>query len=196
VVVDAAALLDCATLCQLMSKSSLMSESSRTAGREVLFWTLLPHLVFAIPFVATFKRWILPFEDSGREMNTALRLAEGEALYRDVGYSYGPLPIATHLARGSSACSHAFEIRNTELRFTGTGSSIGSFWRSRAVTCPPAASAGRRDRFRSGTRRKGCSFCRGPAAAPRSELRLRCPRELRFRRWPVPPAIQGTSAAA
>ena len=69
-----------------------MSESSRTAGRAGLFWTLLPHLVFAVLFVATLKRWILPFEDSGREMNTALRLAEGEVLYRDVGHSYGPLP--------------------------------------------------------------------------------------------------------
>ncbi|MGE5716440.1 MAG: hypothetical protein ACM369_07320 [Acidobacteriota bacterium] len=69
-----------------------MSESSRTAGRAGLFWALLPHLVFVVLFVATFKRWILPFEDSGREMNTALRLADGEALYRDVGYSYGPLP--------------------------------------------------------------------------------------------------------
>ena len=68
-----------------------MSESSRTAGRASLLWTLLPHLVFAALFVATFKRWILPFEDSGREMNTALRLAEGEVLYRDIGYMYGPL---------------------------------------------------------------------------------------------------------
>ncbi len=69
-----------------------MSESSRTAGRAGLFWTLLPHLVFAVLFVATFRRWVLPFEDSGREMNTALRLARGEVLYRDVGYSYGLLP--------------------------------------------------------------------------------------------------------
>jgi hypothetical protein len=69
-----------------------MSGSSRTAGRAGLFWTLLPHLVFAVLFVATFQRWVLPFEDSGREMNTALRLARGEVLYRDVGYSYGLLP--------------------------------------------------------------------------------------------------------
>ena len=69
-----------------------MSESSRTVDRAGLFWTLLPHLVFAVLFVATFKRWILPFEDSGREMNAALRLADGEVLYRDVGYPYGPLP--------------------------------------------------------------------------------------------------------
>jgi hypothetical protein len=68
-----------------------MSESARTADRAGPFWTLLPHLVFAVLFVATFKRWILPFEDSGREMNVALRLAEGEVLYRDVGYPYGPL---------------------------------------------------------------------------------------------------------
>jgi hypothetical protein len=33
-----------------------MSESSRTADRAGFFWTLLPHLVFAILFVATFKR--------------------------------------------------------------------------------------------------------------------------------------------
>lgn len=68
-----------------------MSDSSRTADRAGLFWTLLPHLVFALLFVATFRRWVLPFEDSGREMNTALRLAEGEVLYRDVGHPYGPL---------------------------------------------------------------------------------------------------------
>src|ERR1700690_517348 len=69
-----------------------MLETSRTSGRAGLFWKLLPPLVFAALLGTTFKRWILPFEDSGREMNTALRLAEGEALYRDVGYSYGPLP--------------------------------------------------------------------------------------------------------
>ena len=69
-----------------------MSESARTAGRAGLLWTFLPYLVFTVLFIATFRRWILPFEDSGREMNTALRLAEGEVLYRDVGYSYGPLP--------------------------------------------------------------------------------------------------------
>jgi hypothetical protein len=71
-----------------------MLERSRTADRAGLFWTLLPHLVFAILFAATFRRWILPFEDSGREMNVALRVADGEVLYRDVGYPYGPfLPI-------------------------------------------------------------------------------------------------------
>ena len=68
-----------------LPSAQLMSESSRTADRARLFWTLLPHLVFAVLFAVTFRRSILPFEDSGREMNTALRLAEGEVLYRDVG---------------------------------------------------------------------------------------------------------------
>ena len=63
-----------------------------TAGRTRLVWALLPYAVFFVLYAATFQRWVLPFEDSGREMNTALRLAEGEVLYRDVGYSYGPLP--------------------------------------------------------------------------------------------------------
>ena len=63
-----------------------------TAGRTRLFWALLPYAVFFLLYAATFRRWVLPFEDSGREMNTALRLAQGEVLYRDVGYSYGPFP--------------------------------------------------------------------------------------------------------
>jgi hypothetical protein len=42
--------------------------------------------------VMTWKRWVLPFQDSGREMLTPARLAAGETLYRDVGSPYGPLP--------------------------------------------------------------------------------------------------------
>jgi hypothetical protein len=61
------------------------------AGRAAALWALLPHAVFVLLWAATFKRWVLPFEDSGREMHTAWRLAAGETLYRDVGYSYGPL---------------------------------------------------------------------------------------------------------
>lgn len=64
---------------------------SEPAKRTAVLWALLPHAVFVFLWVATFKRWVLPFEDSGREMHTAWRLAAGETLYRDVGYSYGPL---------------------------------------------------------------------------------------------------------
>ncbi|MGE5346804.1 MAG: glycosyltransferase family 39 protein [Acidithiobacillales bacterium] len=58
-------------------------------------WSLLgvlaPYGVFAVLLVATWKRWILPFQDSPREVLTALRISEGEVLYRDVTYSYGPV---------------------------------------------------------------------------------------------------------
>ena len=59
---------------------------------ENLAWRLLPLLVFALLTLITWKRWILPFQDSGREMLTAARLASGEVLYRDVGSPYGPFP--------------------------------------------------------------------------------------------------------
>lgn len=61
------------------------------SARTRVLWALLPHAVFVLLWAATYRRWILPFEDSGREMHTAWRLASGETLYRDVGYSYGPL---------------------------------------------------------------------------------------------------------
>lgn len=57
-----------------------------------LVWVLQPYAVFFVLYAATFGRWVLPFEDSGREMNTALRIADGAVPYRDVSYPYGPLP--------------------------------------------------------------------------------------------------------
>lgn len=55
------------------------------------WWWMLPYAVFAVFFVLTFKRWILPFQDSGRELGVAMRIARGAVLYRDVEYYYGPL---------------------------------------------------------------------------------------------------------
>jgi hypothetical protein len=69
-----------------------MTRDTEVPARAARAWALVPFLVFALLFAATFKRWVLPFQDSGRELGTALRIARGEALYRDVGYSYGPLP--------------------------------------------------------------------------------------------------------
>lgn len=55
-------------------------------------WTALPYGVFAAFYALTFKAWILPFQDSGREIGVATRLALGETLYRDVANWFGPLP--------------------------------------------------------------------------------------------------------
>ncbi|HEV8267711.1 MAG TPA: hypothetical protein VGR00_05740, partial [Thermoanaerobaculia bacterium] len=52
----------------------------------------LPYAVFGVLFLLTYRRWILPFQDSGREVMTAARLADGERLYVDVASWYGPLP--------------------------------------------------------------------------------------------------------
>lgn len=65
--------------------------SSRGEGRPALLWAVLPHLVFAALWLFTFKAWLLPFQDSGREVGVASRLARGEALYGGVAYFYGPL---------------------------------------------------------------------------------------------------------
>ncbi len=46
--------------------------------------------VFAAMLVVSWRRWISPVTDSGREMDLPLRLMNGEALYRDVYYLYPP----------------------------------------------------------------------------------------------------------
>src|SRR5215475_5343227 len=47
-------------------------------------------LVFAAMMAASWRRWISPVTDSGREMDLPLRLMNGELLYRDVYYLYPP----------------------------------------------------------------------------------------------------------
>ncbi|HXO19172.1 MAG TPA: glycosyltransferase family 39 protein, partial [Thermoanaerobaculia bacterium] len=48
---------------------------------------------------ASWQCWINPFIDSGREMDVPWRLLQGERLYRDITYYYGPLgPWANTLA--------------------------------------------------------------------------------------------------
>ncbi|HKQ73429.1 MAG TPA: glycosyltransferase family 39 protein [Blastocatellia bacterium] len=47
-------------------------------------------VVFAAMLVVSWRRWISPVTDSGREMDLPLRLMNGEMLYRDVHYIYPP----------------------------------------------------------------------------------------------------------
>src|SRR5262245_14927662 len=47
-------------------------------------------LVFAAMMAVSWRRWISPVSDSGREMDLPLRLMKGELLYRDVYYLYPP----------------------------------------------------------------------------------------------------------
>jgi 4-amino-4-deoxy-L-arabinose transferase-like glycosyltransferase len=52
---------------------------------------LLPALAGGASLFFSWQRWINPFVDSGREMDVPWRLLQGERLYRDVTYYYGPL---------------------------------------------------------------------------------------------------------
>ena len=59
----------------------------------------LPVLAAAAALAASWQRWINPLIDSGREMDVPWRLLQGERLYRDITYYYGPLgPWANALA--------------------------------------------------------------------------------------------------
>lgn len=55
----------------------------------------LPWLALAIVYVAlvtiSWKRWANPIVDCGREMYVPWRIAEGDVLYRDLFWMYGPL---------------------------------------------------------------------------------------------------------
>ena len=51
---------------------------------------LLPLLAGGAAVALSWERWINPFMDSAREMAVPARVADGERLYRDVAYHYGP----------------------------------------------------------------------------------------------------------
>ncbi|MBV8202356.1 MAG: hypothetical protein JOZ15_17200 [Acidobacteria bacterium] len=65
--------------------------------RAALF--ILPLLAATAGLAVSWQCWIDPLVDSGREMDVPWRLLQGEHLYRDVTYYYGPLgPWANALA--------------------------------------------------------------------------------------------------
>ena len=71
----------------------MAAREAPVGGRGLaLAWQAFPFAVFTALYALSFRRWLIPFQDSGREMHVPARLAGGEALYRDVGYFFGPLP--------------------------------------------------------------------------------------------------------
>lgn len=70
----------------------------------------LPYAVFLLLAAVSWNRWIEPFVDTGRELMVPARVADGEALYRDVRFYYGPL--APYLAAGVDlAAGRSFAAR-------------------------------------------------------------------------------------
>jgi hypothetical protein len=71
---------------------------------------LLPYAVFLLLGLVSWNRWIEPFVDTGRELLVPARVAQGERLYRDVRFYYGPL--APYLAAGVDlAAGRSFAAR-------------------------------------------------------------------------------------
>lgn len=72
--------------------------------------SLLPYAIFLLLAAVSWNRWIEPFVDTGRELMVPARVAQGERLYRDVRFYYGPL--APYLAAGVDlAAGRSFAAR-------------------------------------------------------------------------------------
>ena len=70
----------------------------------------LPYAVFLLLAAISWNRWIEPFVDTGRELMVPARVAQGERLYRDVRFYYGPL--APYVAAGVDlAAGRSFAAR-------------------------------------------------------------------------------------
>lgn len=61
----------------------------RLSGHWSVWIALTAYLLLLVGL--SWQRWLSPIADSGRELDLPRRLLEGETLYRDVHYLYGPL---------------------------------------------------------------------------------------------------------
>lgn len=76
---------------QTTAMPSTSENPTLSPSRGGAWWKVaLVALAAAGSLAASWERWINPFVDSGREMNVPARLADGERLYRDVIFYYGP----------------------------------------------------------------------------------------------------------
>ena len=67
-----------------------MTEPRGLRPRRRWEWIAVPALAGVASALLSWNRWIRPFVDGSRELQVPARLAEGERLYRDVSYYYGP----------------------------------------------------------------------------------------------------------
>jgi 4-amino-4-deoxy-L-arabinose transferase-like glycosyltransferase len=73
------------------SAKGAILEGPEDRARGPWLAVLLPLLAGVASLFFSWQRWINPFVDSGREMDVPWRLLQGERLYRDITYYYGPL---------------------------------------------------------------------------------------------------------
>jgi hypothetical protein len=75
---------------------SPLHENGSSASPPAAIWRraapyALPLLAAAAALAVSWQSWIDPFVDSGREMDVPWRLLQGERLYGDITYYYGPV---------------------------------------------------------------------------------------------------------
>lgn len=75
---------------------SQLHEDGPSASPPPAFWRrtapyALPVLAAIAALAVSWQSWIDPFVDSGREMDVPWRLLQGERLYADITYYYGPV---------------------------------------------------------------------------------------------------------
>ncbi len=79
------------------------SEERPPARTRATLLAAFPYAVFLLLALVSWNRWIEPYVDSGRELMVPSRIAQGEALYRDIRSYYGPL--APYLAAATDAAA-------------------------------------------------------------------------------------------
>lgn len=95
--------------------------------------------VFFVLLAGTWRRWADPFVDFGREVYVPWRLSEGDLLYRDVFYYYGPL--AAHI---NALAFRVFGASLTTLFVVNSGLSLACLllvWRAARRFLSPLGAA-------------------------------------------------------
>ncbi|MGE5275896.1 MAG: hypothetical protein ACM3SU_02780 [Acidobacteriota bacterium] len=75
-----------------MPSAARSNEPARDSGRgRRALAAALPYATFLLLAILSWNRWIEPYVDTGRELETPWRLSAGQRLYRDVRFYHGPL---------------------------------------------------------------------------------------------------------
>jgi 4-amino-4-deoxy-L-arabinose transferase-like glycosyltransferase len=109
-------------------------------NRRDLPWVIFIVVSFIFALIVSWERWGNPLVDCGREMNQALRLAEGQWLYSDVRHIYGPLSPYVNAALFELFGAHLWVLFASGILTTSIILSL-TYWLSRQLMGRAAAAA-------------------------------------------------------
>ena len=87
--------------------------------RRAVFAAAVLMVAGAASLLFSWEKWVYPFVDGGREMIVPARLAEGERLYADVAYHYGPIAPWINAAAIALFGRHLVVLHVMGLAFSG-----------------------------------------------------------------------------